>query len=71
MVTTIQIGERTMSELKQIKKTSGLQSYEAVIQDLLNKSKNKKSFFGFMGKSGNLPKMLKELQEERRASDRF
>ncbi|HLD15352.1 MAG TPA: hypothetical protein VJB94_02120 [Candidatus Nanoarchaeia archaeon] len=71
MVTTIQIGERTMEQLKTIKKTQGLKSYEEVIQELLLKSRTKKSFFGFMGKSGNLPKMLKELQEERRASDRF
>ncbi len=71
MVTTIQIGEKTMEQLKIIKKTQGLKSYEEVIKELIVKSQNSKSFFGLLGKHKDLPKILKELQEERRASDRF
>ncbi|MEK6904279.1 MAG: hypothetical protein AABW87_01670 [Nanoarchaeota archaeon] len=71
MVTTIQIGEKTMEQLKMMKKTQGLNSYDEVIQELIVKSRKARSFFGFMGKSGNLKKMLRELQEDRRKSDRF
>ncbi len=71
MVTTIQIGERTMNQLKQLKKSSNASSYDEVIQELIIKSQRAKSFSGFLGKREDLPKILKELQEDRRKSDRF
>jgi predicted CopG family antitoxin len=54
-----------------IKKSRSLKSYEEVIKELIVKSQNSKSFFGFLGKNKDLPKILKEIQDERRSSAKF
>ena len=69
MVTTIQIQEKTMEKLKQIKKLSNAETYDEVIQELLLKAKKRPSLAGYFGNNPELAKkMIKEIKEERRKS---
>jgi hypothetical protein len=75
MVTTIQIDEKTLLLLKKLKEDLKTNSYNEAIQKAILKSMNQqKSMGGSLRKyykNYNREKMLKELQEERRKSDRF
>ncbi len=70
MTTTIQVEERTMEQLKQLKKIIGAGSYNEVIEKLLERSRQKTpSLFGFLGTPDQLPKILKELKKEKIKDD--
>lgn len=75
MVTTIQVNEQTLELLKKLKRELNVHSYGEAIQKITIKSlKPKKSFAGSLKKyykNYSSEQMLKELQEERRKSDRF
>lgn len=74
MTTTIQINERTLQLLKKLKEETCSNSYEeAIIKTVLNKNKEE-SFAGVLKEhisKKNAEKLIKELQNERRKSDRF
>ncbi|MDO8556488.1 MAG: hypothetical protein Q7R96_04940 [Nanoarchaeota archaeon] len=69
MVTTIQIQERTMEQLKQLKISTGAGTYDEVIEQLIAKSKRVPSFAGILGGPEKLPKILKELKKEKMKDD--
>lgn len=68
--TTIQVNELTLMFLKQLKQQYGAASYDEVIMKLKSRAGGKKSMAGCLGHLDS-KKILKELQEERRKSDRF
>ena len=68
MVTTIQVSEKTMEQLKKMKQSQGLGSYDEVVQELILKSKSQRSLFGFLGTPQDSEKMFKYLKEERKKS---
>ena len=74
MTTTIQINERTLQLLKRLKEETCSNSYEeAIIKTVLNKNKEE-SFAGVLKEhisKKDSEKLIKELQNERRKSDRF
>ncbi len=60
------------THLRNLKEYFHVRTYDRVIEILLDKSKSPRSFAGIVGtRKGVLEKALKELQEERRNSDRF
>lgn len=75
MVTTIQIDERTLMLLKRLKQKYAVKSYqEAIIRNIMQKTENQSmagSLNKYVKKGETMKDMLKELQEERRKSDRF
>ncbi len=74
MVTTIQVDEKTLLLLKTIKEELKASSYDEAITKLAMKRMKKKSMAGSLAKyykNTSLKEILKELQNERRKSDRF
>lgn len=76
MVTTIQVNERTILLLKKLKEELQTRSYEEAIVKMANqRMKVKESMAGSLKKyfknSDHRKAVLKELQDERRKSDRF
>ena len=75
MITTIQVNEKTILLLKKLKVALDASSYDEAITKLAIKHiKPKKSMAGSLGKyykNYSTEKMIKELKEERKESDRF
>ena len=75
MVTTIQINEQTLEILKRIKEEVQAKSYEEAIKKMIIDRTKKKSMAGslkkYLKKGETFRDLLKELQNERRNSDRF
>ena len=61
MATTIQIDEKTLKILKQIKEARKAKSYDEVVRDLI--LEKKASFWGFLGKKP-LSKIMENLRDE-------
>ena len=75
MVKTIQVNERTLELLKRLKEQMQMFSYDETINKLVSeRGKNGKSQAGslkkYLGKQ-SIRDILKELQDERRRSDRI
>jgi len=75
MVTTIQVNERTLELLKRLKEQMQMFSYDETINKLVSeRGKKGKSQAGslkkYLGKQ-SIRDILKELQDERRRSDRI
>jgi predicted CopG family antitoxin len=74
MVTTIQIGEKTMEMLKKLKERHNAQSYDETINKIVIEKTKEKSMGGSLKKyfkNESLKEVLKELQNERRKSNRY
>lgn len=75
MITTIQVNERTILLLKKLKQQLDASSYDEAIKIVALKNiKPAKSLAGSLAKyykNYSTEKMIKELQEERRKSDRL
>ena len=76
MVTTIQVNERTILLLKKLKEELQAKSYEEAITKMANqRMKIKESMAGslkkYIKKGETAKDWLKEVQYERRKSDRF
>ena len=74
MVTTIQINEQTLELLRKIKEEVQAKSYEEAIKKIIIDRTKKKSMAGSLAKyykNKSLKEILKELQDDRRKSDRF
>lgn len=74
MATTIQVDEKTILLLKKLKEKFNASSYdEAIIKVAAQKANDSKAGFlkKYKKKGETLKDILKELQEERRKSDRF
>lgn len=74
MVTTIQVDERTLLLLKKLKQELKAVSYDEAITKIALQRSNKENIGGILKnnyKKDSLKKILRELQEERRNSDRF
>lgn len=74
MQTTIQVSEKTLLLLKKLKEELQTASYEEAINRIAIERVNKTSMAGYLGKYYKkipLKKILEELKEERRKSDRF
>ena len=74
MATTIQIDEKTLLLLKKLKKDLMAKSYDDAITKLAIKSTKDKSIAGSLRKyykNTAIKDIIKELQHERRKSDRF
>ena len=72
-ITTIQVDENTLLLLKRLKQELKASSYNEVITKRISRNKVK-SFAGSLAKyykDKPLKKILEELQDERRKSDRF
>ncbi len=74
MVTTIQVSEKTLLLLKKLKDELNASSYDDAIVKVSIKRANVESHAGSLKKyykNYSTEKMVKELQRERRKSDRF
>lgn len=74
MVTTIQVDENTLLLLKKLKEELNASSYDEAITKIAMKKTKKKSMAGSLAKyykNTSLKEIIKELQDERRKSDRF
>jgi hypothetical protein len=74
MVTTIQIDERTLLLLKRLKQELNAISYNEAITKIALQRSHQNKIGGILKedyKKGELKRVLKELQDERRKSDRF
>ena len=75
MVTTIQIDEKTLLLLKKLKEELLARSYNETITKLAVKRTKTESMAGslrkYLKRGETLKDLLKELQNERRKSDRF
>lgn len=75
MVTSIQIDERTLLLLKKLKQELNASSYdEAIVKIAVQRTKGKSvggSLRKYLKKGETLANIIKELQEERRKSDRL
>lgn len=63
MVTTIQISQETHEILTKMRENFGVESYNEVVNKLIEKSFPKKSFYGFLGKR-NRKEILKDLRDK-------
>ncbi len=66
MVTTIQVREETMEQLKQLRTHMKAKSYDEVVQNLV-RHQNIESMYGFLGKKSRAW-ILKDLRDKH---DRF
>ncbi len=74
MPTTIQVNEQTLELLKKLKQELQTASYEEAITKIVAKHMIQKSMAGSLKrymKGQSLKSVLKELQDDRRKSDRF
>ena len=76
MVTTIQVNEKTLLLLKKLKEELKTASYDEAIQKSIIKStKSGKNMGGslrkYLKKGETVKDIIRELQKERRLSDRF
>ncbi len=74
MVTTIQVNENTLQLLKKIKLELSVQSYDEAIKKVVIERTKGESMAGSLKKyfkNKSSKELLKELQNERRKSDRF
>jgi|GEM_PF-2246807 len=73
--TTIQVDEKTLLLLKKLKQEYGVSSYGEAIVISATKNANQVSMAGclkkYLKKGETTKDILRELQEERRKSDRF
>ena len=73
--TTIQVDEHVLALLKKLKQEYGVSSYAEAIVITASKNANKVSMAGslkkYLKKGETVQDILKEMQEERRKSDRF
>ncbi len=74
MVTTIQVNERTLQILKKLKEETNSNTYDEAIVKVVTTRGKKESYAGYLKKhlsKKDAKKMLQEIQDERRKSDRF
>ena len=74
MVTTIQLNENTLDLLRKLKEEVRAKSYEEAIKKVIMERINRESMAGYLNKyykKKKLKDVLKELQDERRKSNRF
>jgi hypothetical protein len=74
MVTTIQVDERTLMLLKKLKQEFNTKSYGEAINHMVIHRSKEKSMAGSLAKyykNESTKEMVKELQAERRKSDRI
>ena len=71
MTTTIQINETTLNLLKQLKDRAKADSYNTIIERLIQESLHpKKSMFGFLNKNNKVITRKRMLHDLRDKSDR-
>ncbi len=72
MTTTIQVDESTLSLLKKLKDRTKADSYNTIIERLIQESLHpKKSMFGFLNKTNEVITRKRMLRDLRDKSDRY
>ncbi|RJQ22520.1 hypothetical protein C4580_00520 [Candidatus Woesearchaeota archaeon] len=66
-MTTIQVQERTLHLLQQMRKSKGAKSYDEVILDLMRNAAPRKSMYGALGKA-SWKEIMRDLRDK---DDRF